>query len=267
MLLGGLFLAGFQMNVTGEIKADFGKRLRKARDAKRFSRQVLGVRLGVSPKTIQSWEMGRTFIENLSLIPAIERELEISISSLIDEATCNTGPVLNEPTPPEYGGKRRGMPVVGPLALSFNLIAEKGEIDPQDFRAVPVIKPLTLADDVAKLQRKDILSHTVIPAEWVPRGSVILATRMADSTLEPMIPHGSLVIIDRREQDPDKCVGQAVVMLIHNKGIRIRMLEEGARRGLFEGAPFGNNRRGRIPYQPEKGDRVIGRVVGVMSLF
>lgn len=255
------------MNVTGEIKADFGKRLRKARDAKRFSRQVLGVRLGVSPKTIQSWEMGRTFIENLSLIPAIERELEISISSLIDEATCSTGVTLNEPQPPEYGTKRHGVPVVGPLALSFNLIAEKSEVDSQDFRAVPVVKPVTLGDDVAKLQKKDILSHAVIPADWVPRGSVILATRMADSTLHPLIPHGSLVIVDRREQDPDKCVGHAVVMLVHNKGVRIRMLEDGVRRGLYDGAPFGNNRRGRIAYQPEKGDRVIGRVVGVLSLF
>lgn len=255
------------MNVTGEIKADFGKRLRKARDAKRFSRQVLGVRLGVSPKTIQSWEMGRTFIENLSLIPAIERELEISISSLIDEATCNTGVSLNEPQPPEYGSKRRAMPIVGPLALGFNLIASKEEVDPQDFRAVPVVKPATLAEGVDKLQKKDILSHTVIPADWVPRGSVILATRMADSTLEPLVRHGSMVIIDRREQDPDKCVGQAVVMLVHNKGVRIRMLEDGARRGLYDGAPYGNNRRGKIAYQPEKGDRIIGRVVGVMSLF
>lgn len=260
------------MNITGEIKADFGKRLRKARDAKKYSRQVLGVRLGVSPKTIQSWEMGRTFIENLSLIPAIERELDVSISSLIDEATGNPGgpaSSLNEPAPPKYGTKKHGLPVAGPLAVSFNITVDKGsgELNPEDFRAVPVVKPATIGSNVSKLQRSDVITHTIIPGEWVPRGSVIIATRMADSTLDPLVPHGCLVIIDRRPQEAEKCVGQPVVFNVHNKGIRIRLLHWNKDSGCYEGVPYGGSGRGKIVFQPQKGDEIVGRVVGAMSLF
>ncbi|MDR1535410.1 MAG: helix-turn-helix domain-containing protein, partial [Planctomycetota bacterium] len=48
--------------MSKNIKFEFGRLLRQSRDAKGMSRVSLARRLGISPKTIQSWEMGRTFI-------------------------------------------------------------------------------------------------------------------------------------------------------------------------------------------------------------
>ncbi len=73
-----------------DIKAEFGRLMRLSRDAKGMSRATLAMRLGISPKTIQSWEMGRTFIERLDLIPQLEAELECSLSTLIAKATGAT---------------------------------------------------------------------------------------------------------------------------------------------------------------------------------
>ncbi len=256
------------MSLTNDIKADFGKRLREARDSKKYSRQVLGVRLGVSPKTIQSWEMGRTFIENLSLIPAIERELDISISKLIKDATYTNDSMINE-SAAEYGkseSPQRGMPVAGPLAVSFTILSDKKtDVTEASYKAVPFVKPKTLGKDVADIKKKDVLNHVLIPVDWIPRGSVDFATRMADASLEPYIPHGAQVIVDRREPEAEKCLGKAVVLFIKNKGVRIRMLSIDEKTGLFCGTAYGINRRGKILINPEKGDIIIGKVVSVMS--
>ena len=68
------------------IKQIFGKMLRKARDNKGLSRGTLADRLGISPKTVQSWEEGRTFIANLSLIPILDEMLDISVLQLTGDA-------------------------------------------------------------------------------------------------------------------------------------------------------------------------------------
>ncbi len=85
------------------IKTKFGKLFRAARDTKRLSRAALGMRLGISPKTIQSWENGRTWIEKLSLIPAIESELDVSISEIIRRATDRGRSAVAE-SPAAYAG-------------------------------------------------------------------------------------------------------------------------------------------------------------------
>jgi transcriptional regulator with XRE-family HTH domain len=67
------------------MKQRFGKTLRKARDSNRLSRAKLGEMLGVSMKTIQSWEMGRTFPEDLDLIPDLENFLGIRFDRILTE--------------------------------------------------------------------------------------------------------------------------------------------------------------------------------------
>jgi len=72
------------------IKDKFGKAFWAARKAKQFSRAELAMRIGVSPKTIQSWENGRTFVEKLDIIPLIEKELGVPFSKLIQQSTSDT---------------------------------------------------------------------------------------------------------------------------------------------------------------------------------
>jgi transcriptional regulator with XRE-family HTH domain len=67
------------------MKKRFGAVLRTARENNRLSRQRLGNMLGSSMKTIQSWEMGRTFPEDLELIPRLEGLLGIRFDRILTE--------------------------------------------------------------------------------------------------------------------------------------------------------------------------------------
>jgi transcriptional regulator with XRE-family HTH domain len=254
----------------GAIKREFGKKFRAARDAKKLSRAALGLRLGISPKTIQSWEMGRTFIEDLSLIGPIERELGISVSGLIAEATNPQAGAVAAEAPAVYP-RRRGRPKAGPVDLAFQLQAVSGPAFPEAerladaFVAVPQVRPGAAMKDVADLAEADIVGHAVIPSDWVPRGGVLVAYRMAESTLAPIIPLGAQVVVDRRKVDPDKVMNRLVALEIRGKGLRIRRLMVDPATGRTVGMPTAESRRGKVPFRPDSGDRILGRVVGVIA--
>jgi len=76
-------------NVMGDlnlsIKKSFGEKLKLARMAVGYSRAKLAAQLGVSSKTIQSWETGRTFPENMALIPMIEKMLSFFIPDILSQ--------------------------------------------------------------------------------------------------------------------------------------------------------------------------------------
>jgi len=67
------------------IKTSFGAKFEIARKNAGFSRAKLGTQIGVSGKTVQSWENGRTWPENMSLIPVIEKILGIFIPKILGE--------------------------------------------------------------------------------------------------------------------------------------------------------------------------------------
>ena len=269
------------------IKSDFGRRLRQARDARGISRAALAVRLGISPKTIQSWEMGRTFIEKLDLTPALENELDIDVSAFIAQAVTPDTPQklvpepmgAAEPGPPAYASRppRPGRPRAGPLAATFVVRhAPVSEAYPTDagrladewageWVAVPLVRPQAVSQPLASLTERDARAHVLVPASWVPRGSVLVATRMGDSAMAPMIPLGSAVIIDRRPPEGEKDVGRTLAIHFHGKGLRIRRLTRDAAKGKYYGSASWEEVRHRIPFRPEKGDALVGRVVGWLA--
>lgn len=72
-------------DLNAVIKKAFGEKLKTARTLAGYSRAKLSVELGVSSKTIQSWETGRTFPENMSLVPVIEKKLGFFIPEILGE--------------------------------------------------------------------------------------------------------------------------------------------------------------------------------------
>ncbi len=260
--------------VTNEIKEDFGRRLRAARDAKKLSRQVLSARLGVSPKTVQSWEMGRTFIEKLSLFPLIERELGISLSEIIEEAmlqeTGNKGEKAAE-SKVNYSNKSTVTTEVSetcPLVFSFNQVKTNSELMPEvaeNYYAIPIIKPSSVSKPVFDLKDSDVIDNTIICKDWVPRGGVMIACTIDDNGLEPTIPATSLIIIDRRELMLEKCIGRNIAIFQKGKGIKVRQLEEGTTEGSLRAVPAGGKSRGSFDIKPEKGDIILGRIVAVFA--
>lgn len=289
-----------------DIKAEFGRLMRLSRDAKGMSRATLAMRLGISPKTIQSWEMGRTFIERLDLIPQLEAELECSLSSLIARATG----AANSPPPasaasgmpgtlsamaasPSFpadtvstamaveghhlmgsASQQRLLTRPGPLSPKFTLApahaqgvsafdSERLELE---WVSLPMVKPGAALNPVFEIQPKDILRHVIIPREWVPRAGVLVAVRMGDSAMMPMIPLGAIVVIDLRPLALDKTLGKVAALDFSGKGLRIRKVVRGETTGeRYFGASVTDHGRARMPIRPDKGDRVLGEVVGILA--
>lgn len=255
--------------MSKSVKLAFGKRFREARDGKKLSRAALGQRLGISPKTIQSWEMGRTFIEDLSLIPAIEVELEISVSDLIAEATgtgaCNG---TEDTARPVDGGSHV---LAGPAKPSLQVHVQALTNMPdheeliKDVVAVPMIRSRAEHKPVSELTPDDIHQYVVIPGSWVPRGGVLVAYRMGDSGMLPMMPLGATVIVDRRAMDLEKSIDQVAALFFESKGVRIRKLVRDRKSGRFLAQTIIEGRRTSLPFRPDQGDSILGRVVGVLA--
>jgi transcriptional regulator with XRE-family HTH domain len=252
--------------MDNNMKIEFGKRLRVQREKKGFSRASLGLRLGISPKTIQSWENGRTFIENLSLIPALEAELDASISALITDAiAAMDGKAAASPR------ERKVQSRAGPIVPAFALRAERIGCLPapaalaDEFVAVPIVKSPAAAQAVAGLAPRDIVGHVIIPGDWVPRGGVMVAFRAGDNGLAPRIPLGATVIVDRRSYPPAKVLDRLMAFWVRNKGLRLRRLARHPRSRRLLGVSSLETRRGTIVFRPDKGDLLLGRIVGVLA--
>jgi len=269
--LGGIMAKRGQKKskIHNDIKKRFGKDFRTARDRKKLSRAVLGVRIGVSPKTIQSWEMGRTFIEDLSRIPEIEAELDIAIWQLIAKATHpGRGDIAAEST--TAYGKRR-LVKAGPISPHFDMHTAKSKSLPalEKFEngcaAVPLLNPHAVTKPIPDLTKRDSPEYIVIPGEWIPRGGVIVAFRMGDSAMTPMIPLGATVIIDRRPLDVKKALNKVVVLNLHDKRVKIRRLIREPVTDNLAGMTALEGQRGKAMFRPDLGDTILGSVVGILA--
>ena len=265
-----------------DIKAEFGRLMRLSRDAKGMSRATLAMRLGISPKTIQSWEMGRTFIERLDLIPQLEAELECSLSTLIAKATgatVNNTAVVAETVGTGFdehqmgsASQQRLLTRPGPLSPKFNLttaaaVAANGDADKLeiDWVSVPLMKPGAVLNPIFEAQPKDIIRHVIIPREWVPRAGVLVAVRMGDSAMMPMIPLGATVIIDLRPLPVDKALSRIAALDFAGKGLRIRRVVRDMAGDRYFGASITEHGRAQMQIRPSKGDRILGEVIGVLA--
>lgn len=266
-----------------DIKAEFGRLMRLSRDAKGMSRATLAMRLGISPKTIQSWEMGRTFIERLDLIPRLEAELECSLSTLIAKATGAT--VAGSPLPIEedaqtvvdehqmgVASQQRLLTRPGPLSPKFTVagaaaVSSNGDIDhlEAEWVSVPMLKPGAVLNPIFDIQPRDIIRHVLIPREWVPRAGVLVAVRMGDSAMMPMIPLGAIVIIDLRPAPLEKILTRIAALDFAGKGLRIRRVVRDMAGEKYFGAGITEHGRAQMHIRPAKGDRVLGEVIGVMA--
>ena len=266
------------------IKTEFGRLMRLSRETMGMSRATLAIRLGISPKTIQSWETGRTFIERLDLIPQLEAELECSLSTLIAKATGTTVAVVpaaqqettNTAVMDEHqmgSTSQQRLPTrPGPLSPKFTLdttasVASNSEVGEAEIEwvSVPMLKPKTLLGLIFEPHPCDILRQVIIPREWVPRASVLVAVRMGDSAMMPMIPLGATVIIDLCPVPVEKSISRITALEFAGKGLRIRRVIHDMASNRYYGASITEHGRAPMHIRPSKGDRVLGKVIGVMA--
>jgi len=78
-------MSDFKTVLNIRTKKAFGEKFKLARKATGYSRAKLGTEISVSAKTIQSWEVGRTFPENLGMFPIIRDKLGFNIAKVLGE--------------------------------------------------------------------------------------------------------------------------------------------------------------------------------------
>lgn len=245
-----------------DFKHSFGEMFRAARDKRGLSRAALSVRIGVSAKTIQSWEVGRTFIEDLSIIPILDSELETSIIAMIAKASGAKHPAPDDAPPSHRASSTRQRGDIVPLHLYGATPEQAHEIEAA-FVAVPVLFPNAACVDVPGLKQEHIERYITIPRSWVPRGGTLVAFKMLEGVMEPTIPQGAHVVVNRRHEPPGKVVGKMVALEIRGQ-FRIRRLTK-KQDGTFLAEPEGVGRPGALPFSLEAGDRVLGRIRGVLA--
>jgi len=224
----------------------FGQLFRNAREKKRLSRAVLGDRLGISPKTIQSWEMGRTFIEKLDLIPLIEEELDVSIGGILSEASGRIK------VPDMHVRKAK------PLTFAVNA---KADLDSSCWTAVPLVKPANKEEtDPAKIRWK-VLDYVLVPQDWIAgRQRNLMAVRMQGRRMGPTIPEHACVVFECQRAPYERWQDTIVVAFIKDKGIRVRYARTEPDKVVLG---LHGYRKGRFTLR--KGtDRILGRVTGML---
>lgn len=224
------------MNKTKTIKKGFGNAFRERRDAVGISRAELAKRMRISPKTIQSWEMGRTFPEQLGLFPLIERELGVSITDLIRVAT---GEPVND-----------SLRDLGPYPVD----RDKAEVVSVPFVTVP--KLIKRHD---RLTDKDHEGYVNIPSDWIPPAGVLVATRMNDSGLGASAPLGATLIVDLNPPEKFSTLLEKFVAVIRDGKLRFRLLVQ---KDEYEYRLASLSGRGS--FDLGKDVEVIGHVVGIL---
>jgi hypothetical protein len=222
--------------------------------------------------------MGRTFIEQLDLIPILEAELECSLSAFIGRAAgasvASPGQLgdIGDIGPTQMGiaAQQKLATRLGPLKPVFNIAAPgegggKEEEYGEYMVAAPLVKPNALLKPISTLKAREIIRHVLIPGDWVSRASVVAAVRMGDSALMPMIPLGAIVAIDMRPTPPEKMLGRIAAIGYAGRGFRIRRVVRNMEGDRFFGASIIEHARAQMPILEERGDRILGRVIGIFA--
>lgn len=134
-----------------------------------------------------------------------------------------------------------------------------------EFLAVPVFAPEAL--NGSPLDPAQAEGQVMAFRQWLPNPSSTIAVKVADDAMNPMLPRGSIVAIDRSDTDPAELQGK-IVAVRHDGELMIRWLDGGGRHLVLR-----PNQPGRAhPLVPvELNDTasgfLLGRVVWSWSRF
>jgi transcriptional regulator with XRE-family HTH domain len=189
-------------------------RIAQARQHKGLSQQALADQVGVSRVAVTQWESGQTS-------PAAKRLLELArlLDIRAEWLMTGRGAMEAEPLP----GTPKGYVWVPTLAG-----VEPSEIGPVAVEGAPVLLPSSLVEG----ELKGVSSN-------------FLVTTMAGKAMEPLIPEGSMVLIDRRHRetsspavyavwDGDDLLIEWVRRVPRSKPRRLRLSGESAKFGSHE---------------------------------
>jgi phage repressor protein C with HTH and peptisase S24 domain len=132
-----------------------------------------------------------------------------------------------------------------------------------DFYILPLYADEAAAGEPLEMRDTEIEGPAIIHRNWCPHPETTDYVRIASTgtSMEPTIPAGGIVTIDRTQTDPAALVGKVVAIGLRDDGVTVKRLQH-TERGGYVGVPDNSSSEHRSIYL-EEGDRVIGRVCTV----
>ncbi len=252
------------------VKAEISQRLREVRHELfgEHGGPELGRRLNLPARTWYNYETGVT-------VPA-----EVLLG-FIDQTSTNPlwlltgeGPkyrvgvedsVLADLTPQEL--IRRGLEKLEKSPSKVVLLTPEnlptGTVS--DYIAVDLVEMSALTDAPGQDRRAE--GHILAYRQWIPHPRETVAVRLEDESMNPILPAGSVVAIDRTVTDPSLLSGKLVAAR-HGSEVMIRWLEVSGRHLILRPNQPSRNHP-LIPIEMNNGasEVVLGQVVWSWSRF
>ncbi len=236
------------------------KRLRLIREKVEGPRGKLrfAKRIGESHSNVSRYERGRTIPAHV--LARVTKEYGISAEWLLS----GKGDMLA----PTAGDEVRALEVALPKSREGMAPVQRfSENDISEFYVLPLLRDPTAAGPGRRITDHDIEGPAIIHRAWCPNPARTDYVRVKGNSMEPVIPDGAIVTIDKTYTDPARSVGHVAAIYIGaTEEVTIRRLQrDDVAADRYVGVPDNPSPQNR-PHVIEDGDRIIGRVVSVHAL-
>ncbi len=129
-----------------------------------------------------------------------------------------------------------------------------------EFYVLPLYSDEVAAGQPLEMRDTEIEGPAIIHRAWCPHPEATDYVRVHSSgtSMEPTIPAGSIVTIDRSRTDPEMLLGKIVAIAVHEGGVTLKRLRR-TERGGYIGMPD-NPTPDNHPVAIADNDRVVGLV-------
>jgi len=250
--------------------------LRRLREAAGLTKVDLGAMVGVSDAMIGHWEKGRE-------VPTLMRVRQIASALQLDaptKAILERMAAVERTDPEERRELLKARPeaqLSGPSRPVAILAQRQGEryqaVNEREesygevagLVAIRVLHDPAAAGPGRTITDADVEGWGVIHRNWCPHPEQTDYVRVKGDSMEPTLPDGALVTIDRAERDADKLVGHVVAIWRGEPGeVTIKRLLKSRETGRYVASPD-NRSAEHVPFEVdlEDEDRIIGHIRSV----
>lgn len=143
-------------------------------------------------------------------------------------------------------------------------LASVDDLQMSEFYVLPLYADEVAAGTPRDMRDTEIEGPAIIHRSWCPHPEETDYVRVSSTgtSMEPTIPAGSIVTIDRFETDPEKLLGKVVAIGVSGGGVTLKRLQK-SERGDYIGIPDNPTPNNQPIALTEEGDRIIGLVVTV----
>ncbi|WP_165248358.1 S24 family peptidase [Paludisphaera soli] len=140
-----------------------------------------------------------------------------------------------------------------------------GDVEAMEFLAVSIYPLEELARPTP--DPTHVEGRVLAYPHWFPNPSETIAVRVGDDSMSPILPEGSIVAIDRTEQDPTSLQGR-IVAARHEGRLLIRWLDVSGRHVILRpNQPGRDHPLVAVEVDEQPADFLVGRVVWSWSRF